>query len=167
MEYAKGSELLSKISRRKCFTEPVACFYFQQLVSDLHFCHRNGVAHRDLKPQNLLLDEQGNLKISDFGLSSLPEQLKDGLLYTACGTPATTPEVSCQKGYNGTKADAWSCGVIVFACLAGLLPFDDSNIAVMYRKIHRREFQFPAWFSKPTKWIISRLLDPNPETHRP
>ncbi|XP_043707440.1 CBL-interacting serine/threonine-protein kinase 4-like isoform X2 [Telopea speciosissima] len=165
MEYARGGELLAKISRHKRFTEPVARFYFQQLVSSLYFCHRNGVAHRDLKPQNLLLDEHGNLKISDFGLSALPEQLKDGLLYTACGTPAyTAPEVVCQKGYDGAKADAWSCGVILFAFLAGFLPFDDSNIAVMYRRIRRREFQFPSWFSKPVKWIISRLLDPNPET---
>ncbi|KAJ4967788.1 hypothetical protein NE237_014489 [Protea cynaroides] len=163
MEYARGGELLSQISRRKRFTEPVARFYFQQLVSALHFCHRIGVAHRDLKPQNLLLDEQGNLKISDFGLSALPEQLKDGLLHTACGTPAyTAPEVVGRKGYDGAKADAWSCGVILFASLAGFLPFDDSNLAVMYRKIHRREFQFPSWFSKPVRWVISRLLDPNP-----
>ncbi|KAF8401783.1 hypothetical protein HHK36_012729 [Tetracentron sinense] len=165
MEYARGGELSSKISRRRRLSEPIARRYFQQLVVALHFCHKNGVAHRDIKPHNLLLDEEGNLKVSDFGLSALPEQLKNGLLHTACGTPAyTAPEVVGRRGYDGAKADAWSCGVLLFVFLAGFLPFDDSNLTVMYRKIHRREFQFPSWFSKPVRWVISRLLDPNPET---
>ncbi|KAF8401781.1 hypothetical protein HHK36_012727 [Tetracentron sinense] len=165
MEYARGGELFSKISHRRRLTEPIASRYFQQLVIALHFCHNNGVAHRDIKPHNLLLDEEGNLKVSDFGLSALPEQLKDGLLHTACGTPAyTAPEVVGFRGYDGAKADAWSCGVLLFESLAGFLPFDDSILTVMYRKIHRREFQFPSWFSKPVRLLISRLLDPNPET---
>nr|DAD36651.1 TPA_asm: hypothetical protein HUJ06_007292 [Nelumbo nucifera] len=165
MEYARGGELLSKILRVGRLTEPVTCRYFQQVVSALHFCHNNGIAHRDIKPQNLLLDHDGNLKVSDFGLSALPEQLKDGLLRTACGTPAYTAlEVIGRKAYDGAKADAWSCGVILYVFLAGFLPFDDGNLALMYRKTQRREFRFPPWFSKPVRWVISRLLDPNPET---
>ncbi|MBA0710548.1 hypothetical protein Golax_009827 [Gossypium laxum] len=165
MELASGGELFTKVLRRGRLDEPVARRYFSQLVSALHFCHQNGVAHRDVKPQNLLLDRNGNLKVSDFGLSALPEQLNDGLLHTACGTPAyTAPEVVRRKGYDGSKADAWSCGVILFVLLAGYLPFDDSNLAAMYKKIHRREFQFPAWVSKQAKGIIWQLLDPNPKT---
>lgn len=95
----------------------------------------------------------------------MPEQLRNGLLHTACGTPAyTAPEVVYRKGYNGAKADAWSCGVILFVFLAGSLPFDDSNLPNMYKAIHRREYQFPDWVSKPARRIINRLLDPNPET---
>ncbi|KGN56948.2 CBL-interacting serine/threonine-protein kinase 7 [Cucumis sativus] len=168
VEFAGGGELLAKISRRGRFTETVARRYFQQLVSALKFCHDNGVVHRDVKPQNLLLDEQGNLKVSDFGLSALPEQLRDGLLHTSCGTPAySAPEVmTCRSGsgYDGGKADAWSCGVILFVMLSGFLPFDDSNLAAMYRKIHRREFQIPNWVSKPVRFLIYHLLDPNPKT---
>ncbi|OVA09864.1 Protein kinase domain [Macleaya cordata] len=166
MEYAEGGELFSKLSHHGRFSEPVARRYFQQLVSALHFCHTNGITHRDIKPQNLLLDCQGNLKISDFGLSALPEQLnKDGLLHTACGTPAyTAPEVIGFGGYDGTKSDAWSCGIILFEFLAGYLPFDDSNIVVMYCKIYRREFVYPSWFSEAVRSVISRLLDPNPDT---
>ncbi|XP_059632432.1 CBL-interacting serine/threonine-protein kinase 4 [Cornus florida] len=165
MELAQGGELFVQLARRGRLTESAARRYFRQLVSALRFCHQNGITHRDIKPQNLLLDGAGNLKISDFGLSALPDQLKNGLLHTACGTPAyTAPEVFTRKGYDGAKADAWSCGVILFVFLAGYLPFDDSNIPQMYQKIRRREFQLPAEISKPAKHIINRLLDPNPET---
>ncbi|KAK9288527.1 hypothetical protein L1049_016986 [Liquidambar formosana] len=166
MELATGGELFSKIARRGRLTEAAARRYFQQLVSALHFCHQNGVTHRDVKPQNILLDQDGNLKVSDFGLSALPEQLKNGLLHTACGTPAyTAPEVVGRRGgYDGAKADAWSCGVMLYVFLAGFLPFDDSNLVTMYKKIHRREYQFPSWFSRPARSVIARLLYPNPNT---
>ncbi|ESQ47556.1 hypothetical protein EUTSA_v10020787mg [Eutrema salsugineum] len=165
MELAAGGELFSKVLRRGRLPESTARRYFQQLASALRFSHQDGVAHRDVKPQNLLLDKQGNLKVSDFGLSALPEHLQNGLLHTACGTPAyTAPEVISRRGYDGAKADAWSCGVILFVLLVGDVPFDDSNIAAMYRKIHRRDYRFPSWISKQAKSIIYQMLDPNPAT---
>ncbi|XP_020221995.1 CBL-interacting serine/threonine-protein kinase 7 [Cajanus cajan] len=166
VELAAGGELFSRISRRGRLPEATARRYFQQLVSALRFCHRHGVAHRDLKPQNLLLDGDGNLKVSDFGLSALPEQLKNGLLHTACGTPAyAAPEILRRcGGYDGSKADAWSCGLILYVLLAGYLPFDDSNIPAMCKKICRRDYQFPEWMTKPARFIIYKLLDPNPGT---
>ncbi|GJY67794.1 CBL-interacting serine/threonine-protein kinase 7-like protein [Tanacetum coccineum] len=165
MELASGGELFTQLLRRKRMKEATARFYFQQLVLSLHFCHQNGVAHRDLKPQNILLDKNGNLKICDFGLSALPESRKDGLLHTACGTPAfTAPEIVRGKGYDGAKADAWSCGVILYNLLAGSLPFDDSNLANMYRKIHDREIVFPDCIPNKPRMIIMKLLDPNPKT---
>ncbi|KAK1418823.1 hypothetical protein QVD17_27970 [Tagetes erecta] len=165
MEFASGGELFTQLVRRRRLKETTARFYFQQLVSALHFCHQNGVAHRDLKPQNLLLDEQGTLKISDFGLSALPESRKDGLLHTACGTPAfTAPEIVRGGGYDGAKADAWSCGIILFNLLSGYLPFDDGNLPVMYRKIYSREILFPDWITKQPRVVIRKLLDPNPKT---
>ncbi|GFZ03997.1 CBL-interacting protein kinase 5 [Actinidia rufa] len=88
MEYVKGGELFAKVARGK-LKEDLARKYFQQLISAIDYCHSRRVSHRDLKPENLLLDENGNLKVSDFGLSALPEQLRnDGLLHTQCGTPA-------------------------------------------------------------------------------
>ncbi|KAM7515663.1 hypothetical protein LguiA_005246 [Lonicera macranthoides] len=132
--------------------------------TDHHLLHAH-IVHRDLKPQNLLLDESNNLKVSDFGLSALPEQLNNGLLHTACGTPAyTAPEVVRRKGYDGTRADAWSCGVILFIFLAGSLPFNDSNLPNMYRKIYHLEFNMPDWISKLTQNLVYRLLNPNPVT---
>ncbi|KAJ6795120.1 putative CBL-interacting protein kinase 7 [Iris pallida] len=168
MEHARGGELFARLARHGRLPEPAARRYFQQLLSALRFCHAHGIAHRDIKPENLLLDRDGNLKLSDFGLSALPDQLRaagDGLLHTACGTPAyAAPEVMRRRGYDGAKADAWSCGVFLYVLLAGFLPFDDSNIALMYRKTQKRDYRFPPWFSPSAKRVIAGLLDPDPLT---
>ncbi|OAY46900.1 CBL-interacting serine/threonine-protein kinase 6 [Manihot esculenta] len=165
MELVRGGELFSRISKGR-LREDVARVYFQQLISAVDFCHSRGVYHRDLKPENLLLDEDGNLKVTDFGLSAFSEHLKqDGLLHTTCGTPAyVAPEVIGKKGYDGAKADLWSCGVILYVLLAGFLPFQDDNIVAMYRKIYRGDFKCPPWFSPEARRLITKLLDPNPST---
>jgi 5'-AMP-activated protein kinase catalytic alpha subunit len=164
MEYVKGGELFDKVAKGR-LKEDVARKYFQQLISAVDFCHSRGVSHRDLKPENLLLDENENLKVSDFGLSALPEQLRnDGMLHTRCGTPAyVAPEVLRKKGYDGAKSDLWSCGVILFVLLAGYLPFQDENIMKMYNKIFKAEFEFPPWISGNAKRLISKLLVADPE----
>ncbi|KAG4201441.1 hypothetical protein ERO13_A05G279400v2 [Gossypium hirsutum] len=164
MEYAKGGELFKKVSKGK-LREDMARKYFQQLISAVDFCHSRGVYHRDLKPENLLLDENGILKVSDFGLSALAESKhQDGLLHTSCGTPAyVAPELINRKGYDGAKADIWSCGVILYVMLAGYLPFHDSNLIAIYRKISKAEYKFPNWFSPEVTKLLSRILNPNPK----
>ncbi|CAN4113781.1 unnamed protein product [Withania somnifera] len=163
MEYCKGGELFNKVARGR-LKEDVARKYFQQLINAVDFCHSRGVYHRDLKPENLLLDDDENLKISDFGLSALVESKhQDGLLHTTCGTPAyVAPEVINRKGYDGAKADIWSCGVVLFVLLAGYLPFQDSNLMEMYRKIGKAEFKCPSWFPPEARRLLSKMLDPNP-----
>uniref|UniRef100_J3L4A0 non-specific serine/threonine protein kinase n=2 Tax=Oryza brachyantha TaxID=4533 RepID=J3L4A0_ORYBR len=165
MEYVRGGELFSRVSKGR-LKEDTARRYFQQLVSAVDFCHARGVFHRDLKPENLLVDENGDLKVSDFGLAAGPDQFDThGLLHTFCGTPAyVAPEVLRRRGYDGAKADIWSCGVILFALMAGYLPFHDHNIMVLYRKIYKGEFRCPRWFSKDLTSLIMRLLDSNPTT---
>lgn len=166
MEYVKGGELFNRVADNGKLKEEEARKYFQQLISAVDFCHSRGVYHRDLKPENLLLDDNGNVKVSDFGLSALPEQFrKDGLLHTACGTPAyVAPEVITKKGYDGAMADIWSCGVILFVLMAGYLPFQDANLMMMYKKIHKGDYKCPAWFSSEVRRLVLRLLDPNPRT---
>ncbi|GER25481.1 CBL-interacting protein kinase 7 [Striga asiatica] len=167
MELAPGGELLSRLRRHRRLPEPAARRYFHQVVSALRFCHRNGVFHRDIKPQNLLLDRNGLLKVTDFGLSALFDQKRAGgdLIHTACGTPAyTAPEVVRRSGYDGGKADAWSCGVLLYLFLVGSLPFDDGNLSNMYRAMNQRAFDLPDWLSRPAKMVIYKLLDPNPNT---
>ncbi|KAE7995857.1 hypothetical protein FH972_000622 [Carpinus fangiana] len=165
MEYVKGGELFNKVAKGK-LKEDVARKYFQQLIGAVDFCHSRGVYHRDIKPENLLLDENGDLKVSDFGLSALwDSRQQDGLLHTTCGTPAyVAPEVLNRKGYDGAKADIWSCGVVLFVLLAGFLPFQETNLVEMYRKISKGEFRCPHWFPQDVRKLLSRILDPNPST---
>jgi 5'-AMP-activated protein kinase, catalytic alpha subunit len=165
LEYVKGGELLAKVKRGR-LKEDVARKYFQQLICALDFCHSRGVYHRDLKLENLLLDENSDLKVSDFGLSALAEcRRQDGLLHTTCGTPAyVAPEVINRKGYDGAKADIWSCGVILFVLLAGYLPFYDKNLIDLYKKIDSADFRCPTWFSTHVRRLLLRILDPTPGT---
>ncbi|KAF3590807.1 hypothetical protein DY000_02023069 [Brassica cretica] len=180
LELVTGGELFDKISSTGRLKEDEARKYFQQLINAVDYCHSRGVYHRDLKPENLLLDANGTLKVSDFGLSALPQQVReDGLLHTTCGTPNyVAPEVINNKGYDGAKADLWSCGVILFVLMAGYLPFEDSNLTSLYKKhnmppeslffddkqIFKAEFTCPPWFSASAKKLIKRILDPKPAT---
>ncbi|CAL5410165.1 unnamed protein product [Camellia sinensis] len=181
LEFVTGGELFDKISGKVRLKEDEARKYFQQLINAVDYCHSRGVFHRDLKPENLLLDANGILKVSDFGLSALPQQIReDGLLHTTCGTPNyVAPEVIKNKGYDGAKADLWSCGVILFVLLAGFLPFEESNLMELYKKdemdillrgdqrwheIFKAEFLCPPWFSSGSRKLIKRILDPNTET---
>lgn len=165
MELVRGGELFARVSKGR-LREDTARRYFQQLVSAVSFCHARGVFHRDLKPENLLVGEDGNLKVSDFGLSAVADQFQpDGLLHTFCGTPAyVAPEVLGRRGYDGAKADVWSCGVILFVLMAGYLPFHDKNLMAMYKKIYKGEFRCARWFSKDLTSLLMRILDTNPNT---
>ncbi|KAH9736893.1 CBL-interacting protein kinase 2 [Citrus sinensis] len=134
MEYVKGGELFGKVAKGK-LKEDAARKYFQQLISAVDYCHSRGVCHRDLKPENLLLDEHGNLKVSDFGLSALAESKhQDGLLHTTCGTPAYVAPEVINR--RG---------------------YDGS-------KIGKAEFKFPNWFAPEVRRLLSKILDPNPNT---
>ncbi|XP_027184799.1 CBL-interacting serine/threonine-protein kinase 23 isoform X7 [Coffea eugenioides] len=166
LEFVTGGELFDKIATKGRLKEDEARKYFQQLINAVDYCHSRGVCHRDLKPENLLLDANGVLKVSDFGLSALPQQVReDGLLHTTCGTPNyVAPEVINNKGYDGAKADLWSCGVILFVLMAGYLPFEESNLLSLYKKIFKAEFTCPPWFSSSAKRLVKRILDPNPQT---
>ncbi|BAT03298.1 CBL-interacting protein kinase 3 [Oryza sativa Japonica Group] len=166
LEYVMGGELHDIIATSGRLKEDEARKYFQQLINAVDYCHSRGVYHRDLKLENLLLDTAGNIKVSDFGLSAISEQVKaDGLLHTTCGTPNyVAPEVIEDKGYDGALADLWSCGVILFVLLAGYLPFEDENIVSLYNKISGAQFTCPSWFSAEAKRLIARILDPNPAT---
>ncbi|XP_062096675.1 CBL-interacting serine/threonine-protein kinase 23 isoform X2 [Humulus lupulus] len=154
MEFVTGGELFDKIASKGRLKEDEARKYFQELICAVDYCHSRGVFHRDLKPENLLLDASGSLKVSDFGLSALPQQVReDGLLHTTCGTPNyVAPEVINNKGYDGAKADLWSCGVILFVLMAGYLPFEESNLMALYKKrITIAEIIQNEWFKKGYK----------------
>lgn len=138
-ELAEGGELFEQIEPDIGFPEQVAHFYFVQLIRSIviiinllnnaflffaflkNYLHTIGVCHRDLKPENLLLDEIGNLKLADFGLSTLFRRGSSRRkLSTRCGTPAyMSPEISNAEDYEGDEADIWSCCVILIVLLTG------------------------------------------------
>ncbi|CAN6442374.1 unnamed protein product [Victoria cruziana] len=164
LEFITGGELFDKIVHQGRLSERESRRYFQQIIDAVEYCHKKGVYHRDLKPENLLLDSQGNLKISDFGLSALRRQGVE-LLHTTCGTPNyVAPEVLSHKGYDGSAADVWSCGVILYVLMAGYLPFNETDLPTLYKKINAAEFSCPSWFSSEATALIQKILDPDPDT---
>ncbi|KAG8370595.1 hypothetical protein BUALT_Bualt14G0133400 [Buddleja alternifolia] len=166
LEYVNGGELFERIASKGKLPEAQGRKLFQQLIDGVTYCHNKGVFHRDLKLENVLIDAQGNIKITDFGLSALPQHFRDdGLLHTTCGSPNyVAPEVLSNRGYDGATSDIWSCGVILYVILTGYLPFDDRNLAVLYQKIFKGDSQIPKWLSSGAKNLIRRILDPNPRT---
>ncbi|KAF5464873.1 hypothetical protein F2P56_014919 [Juglans regia] len=166
LEYVTGGELFDRIASKGRLKEDVGRKVFQQLIDGVSYCHTKGVFHRDLKLENVLVDARGNIKISDFGLSALPQHFRgDGLLHTTCGSPNyVAPEILANRGYDGATSDIWSCGVILYVILTGQLPFDDRNLAVLYQKIFKADTQIPTWLSPGAQNMIRRILDPNPLT---
>ncbi|EPY38906.1 5'-AMP-activated protein kinase, catalytic alpha subunit [Angomonas deanei] len=162
VEYVSGGELFDYISRKGRLEEPVARSLFQQLVAALAYCHQYRVTHRDIKPENIMM-EQGshNIKLSDFGLSSVTH---DGRFFeTSCGTPNyASPEVVSGTLYGGPEADVWSTGVVLYAMLCGTLPFDDNNVANLFRKIQTASYSVPHYISGEARDLLNHMLVVNP-----
>ena len=115
-----------------------------------------------MKPENLLLDENRNIKIADFGMASL--QVDGSMLETSCGSPHyACPEVIRGEKYDGRKADVWSCGVILYALLVGALPFDDDNLKLLLEKIKRGSFKIPAYVPSDCQELIYAMVQTNPK----
>ncbi|KAG8067700.1 hypothetical protein GUJ93_ZPchr0005g14888 [Zizania palustris] len=168
LELARGGSVLSSLEDRgRCSDEADARRLFAQLASAVAHAHSRGVFHRDVKPENLLLDDRGDLKLADFGLCAFADQHLgvDGLASTFCGSPAyVAPEILLKMRYDAAKADVWSCGVVLFVLTAGYLPFNDTNLMAMYRKICTAKFQCPNWCSPELRSLIARMMDPAPDT---
>ncbi|KAF2729415.1 Pkinase-domain-containing protein [Polyplosphaeria fusca] len=201
LEYASGGELFDYILNHRYLKDGAARRLFAQLISGVGYLHKRGIVHRDLKLENLLLDRNRNIIITDFGFANtfdpnddLSEEIEynlgnkefvrsmgleattDGhrrgdLMQTSCGSPCyAAPELVVSDSlYTGRKVDVWSCGVILYAMLAGYLPFDDDpdnpegdNINLLYKYIVSTPLTFPEYVTPHARDLLKRILVPDP-----
>ncbi|KAF3187354.1 serine/threonine protein kinase psk1 [Orbilia oligospora] len=161
LEYAQGGELFNYLAAERIFPEDTAAFYTAEIILALDHLHRNvGVVYRDLKPENCLLDSQGHLLLTDFGLSKVAE---DGArCKSLSGTPEyMAPEVLEGKTY-GFEVDWWSLGALLFDLLTGSPPFPGQNNKQILNKINKTKLKLPFYLSPDAKDLLTRLLRKEP-----
>ncbi|XP_013005164.2 hormonally up-regulated neu tumor-associated kinase [Cavia porcellus] len=166
MELCPGGNLMHKIYEKKRLEESEARRYIRQLISAVEHLHRVGVVHRDLKIENLLLDEDNNIKLIDFGLSNCAGILGySDPFSTQCGSPAyAAPELLARKKY-GPKIDVWSIGVNMYAMLTGTLPFtvEPFSLRALYQKMVDKDMNpLPTQLSTGAINFLRSLLEPDP-----
>lgn len=166
-----GGELFDHILAHRYLKDRDAQRLFAQLISAVHYLHEKKIVHRDLKLENLLLDSKRNIIVTDFGFANRFEDKGSDLMATSCGSPCyAAPELVVQDGrYVGNAVDVWSCGVILYAMLAGYLPFDDDptnpdseNINLLYKYIINTPLTFPDWVSPGARDLLHLMLVPDP-----
>ena len=163
LEYAQGGELFTRMLTERMFSEETASFYMAEMVLALeHLHHTGGVIYRDLKPENCLLDSEGHLLLTDFGLSKVAvdgeyrcKSMTGTLEYMA-------PEVILQKHYD-TAVDWWSFGILGFDLLTGSSPFSANNEAKIREKILKSKLILPYFLSADAKDLLTRLLRKEPK----
>eukprot|EP00842_Homolaphlyctis_polyrhiza_P004792 jgi/Hompol1/5313/HPOL_004326-RA len=161
LEHVEGGELFDYLVKKGRLSETEAVGFFQQIIMGVEFCHRHLICHRDLKPENLLLDKDRNVKIADFGMASM--QVPSKMLETSCGSPHyASPEIIKGVRYDGSSADVWSCGVILYALVTGNLPFDDENIRRLLNKVKTGMFFIPEHVGSDARDLIKRMLVVDP-----
>eukprot|EP00727_Mastigamoeba_balamuthi_P011737 m51a1_g7186 putative serine threonine-protein kinase mark2 isoform x3 (701) ;mRNA; r:97348-99849 len=159
MEHAAGGEVMDHILAHGRLRERDACRFFAQTAFALQYCHASGIVHRDLKAENILLDEAMNVKLIDFGLSN--HYCRGGLLSTFCGSPTyASPELVQRHEYEGPEVDCWSLGVLLYVLVCGFLPFDGSSFVDLYQKIIEAKYRIPGHVSPSCADLIRKMLVP-------
>ncbi|XP_078483671.1 RAC-alpha serine/threonine-protein kinase isoform X1 [Ciona intestinalis] len=161
MEYVNGGEIFFHLSRDRVFSEDRARFYGAEIILALDYLHQQEVIYRDLKLENLLLDSEGHIKITDFGLCK--EEIRFGTTTkTFCGTPEyLAPEVLEDNDY-GRSVDWWGLGVVMYEMMCGRLPFYNRDHDVLFELILMDDLRFPSGLSKDGKSLLSELLNKDP-----
>lgn len=160
LEYAENGELFDYIVRAQMLREDDALDIFRQLIYGLEYLHSLAICHRDLKPENILLDGNGQIRIADFGFA---RWMRTRIADTFCGSPHyAAPEVIRGFPYDGCTADIWSAGVILYALVAGYLPFDDPSVRNVLAKVKRGRYIIPDEVNPLLRDLIAKMLTVDP-----
>lgn len=161
LEYVPGGELYSLIEKKGKLCEAECKRMFIQILAAVQYAHNLQVAHRDIKPENILLDCEKNIKLGDFGLSNV---MKDGeFMNTSCGSANyAAPEVISGLKYCGTEADVWSLGVLLFALIAGTLPFDSQHMPTLVEKVKTASFTIPYHVPAQIADLLNKIIVADP-----
>lgn len=162
LEYAQGGELFTHLAQERMFSEEVASFYMAEMALALEHLHRDlGVIYRDLKPENCLLDSEGHLLLTDFGLSKVAVNEDD-----RCNSVLGTVEYMAPEVVQGLKygkaVDWWSFGALGFDLLTGSPPFTGGNHAKIQQRIVKQKITMPYFLSPDSKDLLTRLLRKEP-----
>lgn len=163
LEYAQGGELFHHLAMERMFSEDVAAFYMAEMVLALEHLHQNvRVIYRDLKPENCLLDTEGHLLLTDFGLSKVALDAEDERTSSILGTiEYMAPEVIEGLPYD-FSVDWWGLGAIGFDLLTGSPPFGGNNHAKIQQNIVKSKLQLPYFLGPDAKDLLTRLLRKEP-----
>ncbi|KAK0093679.1 hypothetical protein PV326_012928 [Microctonus aethiopoides] len=160
LDFLRGGDLFSRLSKEVMFTEEDVKFYLAELALALDHIHQLGIIYRDLKPENILLDADGHMSLTDFGLSKQP--LDDTKTYSFCGTVEyMAPEVVNRQGHS-FAADWWSFGVLMFEMLTGALPFQGANRNETMTQILKSKLGMPYNISSEAQMLLRVLFKRNP-----
>lgn len=158
LEVGMGGDLFTHLRKERMFVEGTARFFAASVIAGFEFMHSHDTIYRDLKPENLLLDDKGFLKITDFGFA----KKITGKTWTLCGTPEyLCPEIVAGKGH-GFGVDWWTVGILIYELLVSYTPFYHRNQLQMYRKIAAGRMSFPCQLSPEARDIITSLLNTRP-----
>lgn len=162
LDYCPGGELFFHLGKEKKFSEDRARFYAAEIVLALEHLHKRKIVYRDLKPENVLLTEDGHIRLTDFGLSKENIVDADKGAQSFCGTPEyLAPEILNRTGH-GQAVDWWSLGALLYEMLTGWPPFYSRDQERLFTKIKRAKLDIPQNISADAADILSRLLEKNP-----
>jgi serum/glucocorticoid-regulated kinase 2 len=162
LDYCPGGELFFHLSRFRRFPERVARFYAAELLLALGHLHKRGIIYRDLKPENVLLDADGHVKLGDFGLAKAGIRHAYEGATSMCGTPEyMAPEVLAQQGH-GFCVDYWGLGMLTYEMMTGLPPWYTTDRAKLFRRLRSAPLDIPPYFSAQSASFTSALLERNP-----
>jgi serine/threonine protein kinase len=162
LEYCPGGELFNLLQKKRQFSEEHARFYVAQIILALEHLHKLDIIYRDLKPENVLIDEVGYIRLTDFGLSKRGIQGNKGA-NSVCGTPEyLAPEILFRTGH-GKAVDWWTLGAILFEMLTGLPPFYTPNREELFEKIKFYALKYPNTLSPNARNLLEGLFKKDPE----